>query len=307
VAFFRFKKKTNAFLKIKKKKRKERESPHKEMFPPLIKSHLEMEDEKQYDYRHPYYIGDWKKSIAYIEEDFANDDLDEPHMKRRITILNHYPEIEQLYGYDIKTIPITIIAALIQILAAYIFGRILIDWNWTMIIYSYVIGGTMTQVYFAIIHEATHCLAAPTRTQNRIVGLLSNIAIPLPVAMSFRRYHLEHHVFQGVNGIDPDLPLCWERRFIRGNTLLKLLWLNLYPAIYLYRCFIMLKSPQLWEYINWIFTVIINILICYYCGERGLFYLFLSVWFGYSIHPAAAHFIQEHYTFDDVQENYSYY
>ncbi|RIA81150.1 fatty acid desaturase-domain-containing protein [Glomus cerebriforme] len=273
------------------------------MTPPSVK----LEDEIQYDYRHPLYIGDWKKSIAYIEDDFAYDDLDEPHMKRRITILKQHPEIERLYGYDIKTIPITIIVTLIQIIAAYTFGRILVDWNWTMIIYSYVVGGIITQIYYVIIHEATHSLAAPTRCQNRIVGLLANIAIPLPVAMSFRRYHLEHHVFQGVDGIDPDLPLEWERRFIRGNTLLKLLWLNFCPAIYLYRGLTMLKSPQNWEYINWIFTAITNILIYSFCGGRGIIYLFLSLWFGYSIHPAAAHFIQEHYTFDDGQETYSYY
>ncbi|CAB4374552.1 unnamed protein product [Rhizophagus irregularis] len=222
------------------------------MIPPSARPFPEVEDEIQYDYRHPLYIGDWRKSIAYIDEDFAIDDLDEPHMKRRITILNHHPEIEQLY-----------------------------DWDWVMIIYSYVIGGAMTQIYFAIIHEAAHCLTAPTRCQNRMVGLLANIAIPLPLAMSFRRYHLEHHVFQGVSGIDPDLPLKWEMSLIRG--------------------------PQYWEYVNWIFTAIINVLIYYFCGGRGILYLFLSLWFGYSIHPAAAHFIQEHYTFDDGQETYSYY
>ncbi|RGB38229.1 fatty acid desaturase-domain-containing protein [Rhizophagus diaphanus] len=277
------------------------------MIPLSARPFPEVEDEIQYDYRHPLYIGDWRKSIAYIDEDFAIDDLDEPHMKRRITILNHHPEIEQLYGYDIKTIPITIIVVLMQLIAAYIFGRILLDWDWVMIIYSYVIGGTMTQIYFAIIHEAAHCLTAPTRCQNRMVGLLANIALPLPLAMSFRRYHLEHHVFQGVSGIDPDLPLKWEMNLIRGNTLLKLLWLNLYPAIYLHRNIMKLKSPQYWEYVNWIYTAIINVLIYYFCGGRGILYLFLSLWFGYSIHPAAAHFIQEHYTFDDGQETYSYY
>ncbi|CAI2175284.1 12599_t:CDS:2 [Funneliformis geosporum] len=237
-----------------------------------------------YDYRHPLYIGDWRKSIAYLDEDFARDDLDEPHMKRRITILRQHPEIEQLYGYDIKTIPIAILVDLIQILSAYIFGRIALDHNWAIIIYAFVVGGSMTQLSFIIIHEAAHCLAAPTRCQNRIVGLLANIAIPLPIAMSFRRYHLEHHVFQGVDGFDPDLPLDWEKRFIRGNTFLKLLWLNLYPVIYL-----------------------LHVIIYYFCGVRGLLYLFLSIWFGYSIHPVAAHFIQEHYTFDDGQETYSYY
>src|ERR1044072_7960436 len=114
------------------------------MIPPSARPFPEVEDEIQYDYRHPLYIGDRRKSIAYIDEDFANDDLDGPHMKRKITILNSHPEIEQLYGYDIKTVPITMIFALGQIMAAYIFGRILLDWNWSMIIFSYVVGGTMT-------------------------------------------------------------------------------------------------------------------------------------------------------------------
>ncbi|RHZ48681.1 hypothetical protein Glove_543g67 [Diversispora epigaea] len=259
------------------------------------------------DYRSPLYIGEWKKSIPYVDEDIAVDDLDEPHMKRKITILREYPEIEKLYGIDMTTIPITILAASAQIIASYIFGKILIDWNWTMVIFSYIVGGSLTQVYGVIIHEAAHSLAAPTRFQNRIIGLLANTALPFPIAMSFRRYHLEHHAFQGVVGLDPDLPLEWEKKLVRGNSLFKFLWLNIYPVMYVIRGLVMKKTPQFWEYVNWVYTIIGNLIIYYFFGGRGLFYLFLSLWFGYGAHPAAAHFIQEHYTFDDGQETYSYY
>ncbi|CAG8571049.1 10089_t:CDS:2 [Acaulospora colombiana] len=184
------------------------------------------EKDDAYDYRHPLYIGDWRKPIAYMDDDFANDDLDGPHMKRKITILNYHPEIEELYGHDSRTTLITVIAA--------------------------------------------HGLAARTNFQNRLVGLVANITIPAPIAMSFRRYHLEHHTFQGVDGIDPDLPLDWEKSVIRSNTLFKLMWLIFFPIINLIRSLAMFKSPQF-------------------------------------IHPAAARFIQEHYTFDDGQETYSYY
>ncbi|CAG8609691.1 4721_t:CDS:2 [Paraglomus brasilianum] len=259
------------------------------------------------DYRHPLYIGEWKKSIPYVDEDIATDDLDEPHLKRKVSILKKHPEIEKLYGYDLRTTFITIVAAAAQVAAAYMFGQVLTDWNWTMLIYSYVVGASLTQLYGVIIHEATHCLAAPTRFQNRIVGLMANIGLPFPIAMSFRRYHLEHHTFQGVVGMDPDLPLDWERSLIRGNAFLKFLWLNIYPAMYVIRGLVMQKKPQFWELVNWAFTITTDALIWYFCGLRGLIYLFISLWLGYGIHPAAAHFIQEHYTFDDGQETYSYY
>ena len=107
--------------------------------------------------------------------------------------------------------------------------------------------------------------------------------------------------------MDPDLPLDWERRLIRGNAFLKFLWLNIYPAMYVVRGLMMQKKPQFWELVNWAFTITTDALIWYFCGLRGLIYLFISLWLGYGIHPAAAHFIQEHYTFDDGQETYSYY
>ncbi|CAG8487974.1 2882_t:CDS:2 [Dentiscutata heterogama] len=238
-----------------------------------------------YDYRHPLYIGKWRKSVVCLTKDFANDNLDEPHLKRRTTILSQYPEIERLYGYDFSTAIIAIVSTMVQVLATYAFSHLLVDWNWTIFFFSFVIGGSMTQIYSAVIHETAHCLAASTEMQNRILGLIANIAIPIPIAMSFRRYHLEHHAFLGVNGIDLDLPLKWEREIISA----------------------MLKSPQPWEYINFVFTFLMDILIYHYCGYRGLLYLFMSLWFGFSIHPAAARFIQEHYTFDDGQETYSYY
>lgn len=259
------------------------------------------------DYRHPLYIGDWKKSIPYVDEDIATDDLDEPHLKRKVTILQKYPEIEKLYGYDARTIPITILAAASQVVAAYVFGRILTDWNWTMIIFSYVFGASLTQLYGVIIHEACHGLAAPTRFQNRIVGLIANIALPFPIAMSFRRYHLEHHTFQGVVGRDPDLPLEWEKKLIRGNAFLKFFWINIYPLMYVVRGLAQSKPLSFWEFVNLVFTITCDICFYYFCGLRGLLYLGLCLWFGYGMHPAAAHFIQEHYTFDDGQETYSYY
>ncbi|KAL1915913.1 uncharacterized protein VTP21DRAFT_6301 [Calcarisporiella thermophila] len=259
------------------------------------------------DRRHPLYLGDWMRSIPYIDEDIAVDDLDEPHFKRKSTILQSHPEIEKLYGYEWRTIPITILAAAVQIAIAYLFGRILVNWHWTMLFVAYFVGGFFTGLYGVLIHEVTHGLVGPSPLLNRVMGLIANIGLPVPIAMSFRRYHLEHHTFQGVIGRDPDLPLEWERFLIRGNALFKLLWVLIYPVMYVVRGAVQQKVPQKWEVINLLFTVATDYLVFRYCGLRGLLYLFLSLWMGYSLHPAAAHFIQEHYTFDDGQETYSYY
>lgn len=61
------------------------------------------------------------------------------------------------------------------------------------------------------------------------------------------------------------------------------------------------------EIYNIAFTLSTDFIIYYFCGIKALIFLLASLWIGYSIHPAAAHFIQEHYTYTSEQETYSYY
>ncbi|KAG0366007.1 fatty acid desaturase-domain-containing protein [Gamsiella multidivaricata] len=264
-------------------------------------------DPKALDNRFPLYLGDWVKSDPRKDDDLAMDNMDEPHMKRKLAILKKHPEIEGLYGHDSRTSLITIAAAAAQVYFAYLFGRVWTETFWGFVAFAYVVGGSITALYGVLIHEATHNHAAPTVFLNKLVGLTANIGIPVPIYASFRRYHLEHHTYQGVTGMDPDLPLEWEKKMIRGNAALKLLWLFIYPVMYVVRGAAMKKKPSTWEIYNIIFTVCSDALVVKFCGLRGLLYLFVSLWFGYGLHPGAAHFIQEHYTFDDGQETYSYY
>jgi fatty acid desaturase len=276
--------------------------------PPFVES--QTSGEAPIDHRHPLYRGTWKRSIPGKDDDFAKDDMDEPHLKRKFAILSSHPEVEKLYGTDIRTLYVAIANAAAQVGLAYYFGRINIS-LWQMLVVAYFVGGTLTALSGVLIHEACHSLVLSSRFWNRIVGLIANINLPVPIAQSFRRYHLEHHTWQGVEGMDPDLPLDWERTLIRGNALKKTLWILIYPFMYVIRGAVQQhrqnKSPSKWELINVAFTICSNALIVILAGWRGLGYLFLSLWFGYSLHPGAAHFVQEHYTFDDGQETYSYY
>lgn len=262
---------------------------------------------KQPDSRFPLYLGDWRKSDPRYDDDLTMDNMDEPHLKRKLTILKAHPEIEKLYGHDNRTALVTILTAAAQVYFAYLFGRVWTDTISGLLAFAYLVGGSITALYGVLIHEASHNHAAPTVFLNKIVGLIANIGIPVPIYASFKRYHLEHHTFQGVTGMDPDLPLEWEKKMIRGNAGLKMLWLFIFPVMYVVRGASMKRSPSTWEIYNVIFTLMTDMLVVRYCGLRGLLYLFLSLWFGYGLHPGAAHFIQEHYTFDDGQETYSYY
>ncbi|KAG0747900.1 hypothetical protein G6F57_001724 [Rhizopus arrhizus] len=261
------------------------------------------------DYRHPLYLGDWQRSIPGIDKDFARDDMDEPHLKRKHALLHKYPEIKDLYGSDIRTFYVATLINLLQLGLAYHFGHH--STFLTMLFTAYFLGGTATGIVGVIIHEASHNLITGHKTMDRLMGLYTNLALPVPISQSFRRYHIEHHTWQGVEGRDPDLPLEWEKQLIDGSPFKKCMWIMIYPVMYVFRGLVLQQQwghkPKKWEWINVAVSLVVNALVVYFCTWRGLQYLVLSLWFGYSLHPGAAHFIQEHYTFDDGQETYSYY
>ncbi|OLY79228.1 Sphingolipid delta(4)-desaturase DES1, partial [Smittium mucronatum] len=265
------------------------------------------EDGVTYDPRFPSFKSYWPRSIAGRDNGPAIDKYDEPHIKRKMAILNKYPEIKNLAGYDINTVYITIAAVSTSVGLGYYFGRVF-DGSWVVFFLgAYVLGASVVALYGSILHEITHNLAAPTSFQNRVVGMFANIPLLVPIAMSFRRYHLEHHTFQGVEGFDPDLPLEWETRLVGNNPVKKFLWLMIYGIMYIVRGLAQQKALTKWEIINWCVQIPVDIGLYYLVGGKGLAFMALAVILGYGPHPGAAHFIQEHYTFVDGQETYDYY
>ncbi|KAJ9078405.1 sphingolipid delta-4 desaturase [Entomophthora muscae] len=119
-------------------------------------------ESKGFDSRHPLYKGDWKKSVPYVDNGMATDNMDEPHVKRKHAILSKYPQIQELYGTDTLTIHVILASTAAQMFMAYLFGQVLVNWNWTMVLCSYFIGGSLTSLYGCIIHELCHNLAHPS-------------------------------------------------------------------------------------------------------------------------------------------------
>ena len=81
---------------------------------------------------------------------------------------------------------------------------------------SYLIGATANQNLFLAIHEISHNLAFKSPLANRYFAIFANLPIGLPYSAAFRPYHLEHHKFLGIDGIDTDLPTRFEAFFLQN-------------------------------------------------------------------------------------------
>lgn len=142
-------------------------------------------------------LGNWKRSIPYIHKNFARDNRDDPHIKRKLNILKAHPEIQHLEGNDPWTIPITLLSVGINLIFAYFWGSV---WQFSLVPFllcAYAVGGTMTHIIGVILHEATHNAAHESPMINKLLLFVGNLIIPFPVGASFRRYHFEHHTYQG--------------------------------------------------------------------------------------------------------------
>jgi len=82
--------------------------------------------------------------------------------------------------------------------------------TWLLLLDAYLIGGLLNHTLHCCIHDFTHFGGHPNININKIMAALCNIPMGLPSALSFLRYHSDHHNFLGEDRNDPDLPLRWE-------------------------------------------------------------------------------------------------
>ncbi len=236
----------------------------------------------------------------------------EPHRLRRREILRAHPEIARLTGYDRRTIGVTVAVVLTQLgLAAALqwltAGRPLAVRAGGSLLAALSVGAVLTHWLAMSMHEATHNLAARTREQNVGVGLLANLPMVVPAAMTFRRYHLTHHTQLGVLERDTDLPHRLEAQCIGNRGPLKALWWAGYFFVYIVRGATFARFPNRLELLNLGLMVGVDAALLRWLGPTALLYLTLSLVIAHGLHPVAAHFLHEHYVFATGQETYSYY
>merc|ERR1719424_2272070 len=103
-----------------------------------------------------------------------------------------------------------------------------------LILFAYLIGGAANCNLQLAMHEISHNLAFKQMRPNRILSIVANLPLGIPAAISFRKYHLDHHRAQGHDVIDVDVPCEWEGWFFT-NPFKKFLWCMLQPAFYALR------------------------------------------------------------------------
>lgn len=238
---------------------------------------------------------------------FIWSDDPEPHGKRRIEILKKHPEIRSLMGHDPHTKWICLILVFLQIFLAVNIHRA------NAVLYFltlYILGATITQSLFLAVHESSHNLIFKKPITNKVFSLFINIPIVIPFSIAFRHYHLDHHKYQGVDGIDTDLPTDLELLFF-CNPFSKLLWLSFQIIVYALRPIIYGKKVLEYNFLlllNISFQFTLNFFMWYFCGFKPFVYLLLCVVVAGGLHPCAGHFLSEHYNFTNTnQETFSYY
>jgi len=235
---------------------------------------------------------------------FRWSDAREPHAERRRLLLRAHPEIERLYGPCPRTKYLCTALVAVQLATAYLLRDA--SWWWILGV-AYVFGGLVNQALLLAIHELSHNLAFKKPWHNRAFAVFINLPVGVPVAETFRYYHLLHHVHQGDERLDTDLPTEAEGRFARG-WLRKTLWLSVQGFAYALRpLFVHPKRPSGPELANLAVQLAFNVAIFYLWGGKALAYLPISSLIVMGLHPIAGHYISEHYVFREGQETYSYY
>ena len=149
--------------------------------------------------------------VAATQTDFAHSAAPEPHRSRTKDLLRRHPEIRALIGPSRVTFWYTVVIVALQFGVAWFVATQ--SW-WLLVALAYTVGAFASHALFVVIHECAHRLVFPRKLPNILTGLLANLPLFTPGSVSFQKYHLKHHAFQGVYELDADVPSRWEARLI---------------------------------------------------------------------------------------------
>ncbi len=235
----------------------------------------------------------------------------DPHKSRTREIITEHPEIRTLMGRNPYTILVILLAVGLQVAIAILLSSRVYDLSWIWVfVLAYLVGAFCCHTLFVCVHEATHNLIFKNKTLNIIAGITANLAQVFPSSVSFAKYHIKHHAYQGVEALDADMPNRWEAKLINNSTFGKAIWLLLYPVFQMIRPLRLtadIKIFDVWTVVNWIVQFAFMGAIIYFFGAKATVYLIASFFFSIGLHPLGARWIQEHFLTHGDQETKSYY
>jgi len=237
--------------------------------------------------------------------------LKRPHPLRRRAILAAHPEVATLIGHDPRTALITLAVVLGQTLVAALCGALGLEYWWVAVLAAIGLGAFANHAMFVVIHDATHDVIFANLSANKWVGILADLPNTVPTAMGFRCYHIRHHSHLGDYYYDADLPSHWEARMFGRTWYGKAAWMFFFPVFQGFRLGRLKATVPMWgrwTFINGACALLYDAIVLALFGPNAILYLFASFWFSVGgLHPLAARWISEHYTFDPAQETFDYY
>ena len=180
--------------------------------------------------------------------DFTYSATREPHAGRAKEIMKRHPAIRELVGRNPWSALLVLLLVAFQTGAAWLLRE---QAAWVVVGAAFAVGAFVSHTLWVLIHECSHNLVFRNATWNRLVAIVANFPHLLPSAVSFQKYHLKHHAFQGVYELDADLPNRWEARLVGSTFVGKALWLLLFPV------FQVTRPPRLKEirlFDGWVFV-----------------------------------------------------
>lgn len=217
-----------------------------------------------------------------------------------------YPEVKSLMGNDPNLKWAVLGMVIMQLLAAWFLRAASIP---LILVAGYCFGGVINHSMTLAIHEISHNLAfGHSRPMaNKMLGIFGNIILAIPYSITFKKYHIEHHKYQGDDERDVDIPSRLEAKLFT-TSFTKFIWLLLQPFFYALRpLFLQPKAVNSMDVVNFLVQATFDFVIFYTMGWKSLFYLASGTFLALGFHPVAGHFISEHYMFKKGYETYSYY
>ena len=238
--------------------------------------------------------------------DFTYIDGRPVHFERGREIVKAHPEIKSL----MKKNPWTALWVAMLVGAQWFVATLSVDlaWYWLLPL-AYFFGAFLNHALYVANHECTHNLVFQSPRANKILGIFTDLALVVPSACGFRKYHLMHHKYLSQYLRDPDIVRHEEARLVGNSPLRKALWLFFFSLSQAMRPMQITEITfwDRWIVMNLVIIVAVDVAIISLAGPQALVYLTLSTLFALGLHPLGGRWIQEHYVTEPGQETYSYY
>ncbi len=243
-----------------------------------------------------------------MKADYTYTSEQNPHALRSREILKKYPQIREfMKPYPMTAFYITLLNV-IQLVTGYII--VTRDLNiWWILALAYTVGAMCNHALFALMHDAGHDMIFKKKALNKIWAIFSNIGQAFPSAISFKTFHSIHHANLNEYDYDADLAFHKEAKWVGNIWWRKLLWFLFFFLVEVIRPMRLKKGKVFdgWMLVNVLVILATDIAVFMIIGPWALWYLMISTLFSVGLHPVGARWIQEHYTYKEGQETYSYY